>query len=392
MSYPVPEGKYRVMIYERTSLGSSGSPLDVTDLNELKNYLAEKGIIKFSLKYNSIIDDIPDWKEMGITTDELTQELFDWLVTKSYGQSKFLEIDTKEKIIKQKNNMENIKSTFKRELSDKLIKNLTKDPLYKILYDDITKKEVFPAIRNNRIDFYHKGGKLFQYDKNGFKTHIKYASVIEKKVRDYLTEKELQQYKLASNFVNNYQRIKENCANYSGIEALGVSEIYHRFPHTEKKCEVVVLDIEVSFQSLDIDKKQDRIDILIYNIKEQKLQFVEAKHFSNSEIWSTKTADVIEQIKKYEKQISIKKSYILAEYNKYIDVINGLFGTILPKANDIDNYVTLLIFGFDNDQKNGRLKKLITNNLYFKGVKNYNIGNVDKVVIENLWNAKILNK
>jgi len=35
---------------------------------------------------------------------------------------------------------------------------------------------VFLAIRNNLIDFYHKGGRLFCFDSYGFKTHLKYAS------------------------------------------------------------------------------------------------------------------------------------------------------------------------------------------------------------------------
>ncbi len=46
------------------------------------------------------------------------------------------------------------------------------------------------AIRNGYIDFYHKGGRLFKFDKKGFQTHIKYAAVIEKDKKDYLTQDE----------------------------------------------------------------------------------------------------------------------------------------------------------------------------------------------------------
>lgn len=95
MSYPVPEGKYRITIFERVSYGLSSNYVDVVNMEEFKNYLSEKGIVKFSLKYNSIIDDIADFKEMGIKLDEFTQQQFDWLITKSYGTSKFLEIDVK---------------------------------------------------------------------------------------------------------------------------------------------------------------------------------------------------------------------------------------------------------------------------------------------------------
>jgi len=92
---------------------------------------------------------------------------------------------------------------------------------------DCKKQKVFLAIRDNRIDLYHKGGKLFTYDKNGFKTHVKYAAVISSDGKDYLTEAELSDYKLASDFESNYIRIKENCSNYTGIESLGVIMFRH---------------------------------------------------------------------------------------------------------------------------------------------------------------------
>lgn len=239
---------------------------------------------------------------------------------------------------------------------------------------DCKKQNVFLAIRDNRIDLYHKGGKLFTYDRNGFKTHLKYASVISSNGKDYLTEAELLDYKLASDFESNYQRIKENCSNYTGIEALGVSEIYHKHSYLSDS-NVVVLDVEISFESLNEENTQDRIDILLFNKESKTLQFVEAKHFSNSEIWSRKTPKVISQIKRYESQLLKRKKEILAEYIDYIKIINKIFGIALPDPVEVDDNVTLLIFGFDNDQKNGRLKKLITQNKEYTGTKIYAIGN-----------------
>ena len=254
---------------------------------------------------------------------------------------------------------------------------------------DCKKQNVFLAIRDNRIDLYHKGGKLFTYDRNGFKTHLKYASVISSNGKDYLTEAELLDYKLASDFESNYQRIKENCSNYTGIEALGVSEIYHKHSYLSD-INVVVLDVEISFESLNEENTQDRIDILLFNKESKTLQFVEAKHFSNSEIWSRTTPKVISQIKRYESQLLKRKKEILTEYIDYIKIINRIFGMALPDPLEVDNNVILLIFGFDNDQKNGRLKKLITQNKEYTGTKNYAIGNIKKVVPDNLWKAKTL--
>lgn len=148
--------------------------------------------------------------------------------------------------------------------------------------------------------------------------------------------------------------------------------------------------LKISFESLSEENTQDRIDILLFNKDSKILQFVEAKHFSNSEIWSRTTPKVISQIKRYESQLLKRKNKILAEYIDYIKIINRIFGMELPDPVEVDNNVTLLIFGFDNDQKNGRLKKLITQNKEYTGTKNYAIGNIKKVVPDNLWKAKTL--
>lgn len=249
---------------------------------------------------------------------------------------------------------------------------------------------VFLAIRNNLIDFYHKGGRLFCFDSYGFKTHLKYASVISASGKDYLTESELASYKLASNFETNYTRIKENCSNYSGTEASGVSDLYHKHSYLSNS-NVVVLDIEVSFESLNESNTQDRTDLLLYKKDSRVLQFVEAKHYSNKEIWSNKIPKVIEQIKRYEAQVAQRKKQILSEYSEYVKTIYSLFNISLPVPIDIEKKVILLIFGFDRDQQNGRLKKLITGNPAYSGIKNYSIGNIKQIVIENLWKeAKVL--
>ncbi|MCD4669512.1 MAG: hypothetical protein K8S14_03605 [Actinomycetia bacterium] len=279
---------------------------------------------------------------------------------------------------------------MKRRL-EKVIKiGLIADKLWSNrIQKDCINQNIFLAIRDNRIDLYHNGGKLFGYDGSGFKTHLKYASVITANGKDYLTESELSAYRLASDFETNYQRIKENCSNYSGIEASGVSDIYHKHSYLSDS-KVVVLDIEISFGSLNEENNQDRIDILLYNKGSKTLQFVEAKHFSNKEIWSRTVPKVIGQIKRYESQIAKRKSEILLEYAEYIRIVNGIFGISLSGPTDIDDKVTLLIFGFDNDQKNGRLKKLITKNPAYSRIQNYSIGNINKIVTENLWKAKVL--
>ena len=119
---------------------------------------------------------------------------------------------------------------FERKFEKSLINQLQNSDLWNNhLKEDF--KEVFLAVRNNDIGLYYKGGKLFGFDKNGFKTHFKFAAVIDNPDKNYLTENEINTQKLISNFSENYKRIKENCKLYSGVEAQGVSEIYHKYSY-----------------------------------------------------------------------------------------------------------------------------------------------------------------
>lgn len=280
--------------------------------------------------------------------------------------------------------------SFERKLEKPAIANLTSSSLWMShLESDCKNQNIFLAVRNNSIGIYHKGGKLFSFEKNEFKTHIKYASVIDNSEIAYLTENELSKNKLITDFKNNYSRIKENCGLYSGIEALGVSEIYHKYSYLSRN-NIVVLDIEISFEALEKTngEKQDRIDILLYDLNTRTLKFVEAKHYSNPEIWSNGTPKVIGQIKKYETQIKTNKTEIIAAYKNYMEAINSVFDLELPLPEKVEEKVALLIFGFDNDQKNGRLQKLILSNPVFKGFQVY--CKQDKINPSSLWSSKIL--
>lgn len=276
---------------------------------------------------------------------------------------------------------------MKRNIEENILNKLLLDNLWiNQIKNDCKKQKVFLAIRNNEIDFYRKGGRLFNFGKNGFKTHIKYAATIESTRNNYLTENELSKYKLALDFYTNYNRIMENCANYSGVEAIGVSDIYHKHSYISEE-NVVVLDIEVSFKSLIEDKKQDRIDILFLNKSDKSLMFVEAKHYSNMEIWSKGEPDVVQQIRRYENQILKNKNEILTEYSKYIKIINSIFDfdKPFPEPKEIELKVPLLIFDFDNDQKKGRLKKHILSRQKDWNIKIYPIGNINNIVPDKFW-------
>lgn len=277
-----------------------------------------------------------------------------------------------------------------RTIKPSILQDLINTSLWKNkLYDDCLNQNVFFAIRRNRVDFYHKGGLLFKYEFNEFKTHIKYAAVINKDDEtNYLSQSQLSSIKLATDFETNYERIKENCSKYSGVEATGVSEIYHEHSFLSNS-NTIVLDIEVAFRTEDASRKQDRVDVVLYNLKTQRIHFVEAKHFSNKELFSTSHPKVLSQLKRYQLQITTGSTNILREYRNLVDTINSIFKQTIPMPVDIDENVILLIFGFDADQKNGRLKKSILKNPVYSGTRIYAKGNISKVIPDVICNSKI---
>lgn len=275
---------------------------------------------------------------------------------------------------------------FKRSFNEELIKQLLKSDLYKHkISEDIKAGVIFPGIRAERIDFYHKGGKLFTFDKDGFKTHIKYASVYKSK-DDYISESRISSLERITSFVDGYARIKENCSLYAGVESSGVSCIYGNYSYIASKSNIVVLDIEVSLESLDADKNQDRIDVLFFDKNKKCLIFCEAKHYSNKEIWSQKETkpEVVGQVQRYEKQIGIKGDCVLQEYGNYINAVNKLFSLDLSCPASINQHVVLMVFGFDKDQLSGRLRELFKANMP-RDLRYYAIGNVASLKIENVF-------
>ncbi len=79
--------KFRISIAENAGIGSTYyTPIDIDSIDDFILYLKKEGIIKFSLKYHSIIDDIPDFHEMGLSFEDFKQEHFDWFRLRMEGK------------------------------------------------------------------------------------------------------------------------------------------------------------------------------------------------------------------------------------------------------------------------------------------------------------------
>ena len=288
---------------------------------------------------------------------------------------------------------------FSRSFEAAGIKSLKKPLFNECLLPDIKKGEVFPAVRENRIDFYYKGGCLFSFKRPTFKTHYKYASVIRNDSgSDYVSEKNLHAIK---KFKEGYERIKDNCAHYSGVEAQGVSRLYGNYSCAKRHraSNVVVLDIEVFLRrgrepeevepGADSQRESDRIDLLLFDTNRRWLRFFEVKDYSNKDIRISENAQkVAEQMDGYEKRLNTAKAEILAAYKEHVGIINKLFKPAkkLPMPQAIDPTPGLLMFGYDLDQHDGKLRDIV-NHLEKRGIFVYTKGDINNLKPSTLFNG-----
>ena len=244
-------------------------------------------------------------------------------------------------------------------------------PLWDKLRKDIEAGEVFPAIRNEEMHFYHKGGRLLAFNKGGFRTNVKYTLALhdEYSFKGDIFEKKLSCIEPVPNFAAGYKSMKEHCTLYAGKEAAAIAVIYAKSPYTlccpkENAATVVVLDIEVSLAA-DIREsetdKQDRIDLVLLDTRSRELLFVEAKLFANGAIRAKTNCrpKVVGQIKNYRHQVAERKHNMIAAYAAYTESVNALLDLNVPVPTSIIEEVPLLIVDFDDDQRKGRLKQNI---------------------------------
>ncbi|MBZ0263385.1 hypothetical protein K8I28_01840 [bacterium] len=304
-------------------------------------------------------------------------------------------------------------SKFERSFNNDLVQKLRSESLFvNCLLPDIKKGLVFPAIRRQRMDFYHHGGKLFSYDKNGFYTHVKYASVLELEGNgDYVYSKNYTQGRerkvsIPASFEDAYEGIKENCAVFAGKEGAELSKLLHNYSFASStNSDVIVIDLEVQFTrdpSDDVEipsgsvkkRSQERIDMLLFKKSTGQLRFIEAKHFSNQETRSKtqKNLSVWKQMNGYNKQVEKREDEIVGAYNKQRIIMNEIFRTSLPEVKGVDTNVGLIIYGFDSPQRQAFKNMFLGSdsehgygNIY-EGIHLYMVGGPNNLDANTIWN------
>ena len=242
-------------------------------------------------------------------------------------------------------------------------------------------RRVFPAIRVDRIDFYHRGGKLFSFDRRGFRTNLKYAAAFNNvgELDSEIAEADLNKVVCIRSFSSGYESIKRLCNLYAGGEARGVSGLYGRYPFSLGGS-VFVLDIEASFDARTreaAENDQDRIDVVLMDVTAKSLMFVEAKLYTNSAIRAIEGTEppVVAQVNRYRAQLASQRDNILSAYGRYVDGMNKLLNLLLPKPESVVPDVPLLIFDYDSTHEAGPLKTCV-NVLERGGIRCLTIGNL----------------
>ncbi|EMG51250.1 hypothetical protein WYI_23365 [Ochrobactrum sp. CDB2] len=202
--------------------------------------------------------------------------------------------------------------------------------------DALQDKDVFFALRDNRVDAYAKGALVHRIEfKNGKAiplTHVKYLIKEPQKSREYVSlEDDAFRYAPNESMQTKYdpgqtlKYIKTAALNYSptSSESYGVSSIIANNPS--------VIDIEFSLKQ-SIDKtvtppvlseaeqsetgqksKHDRIDVVQLEKSKHfyQLVFWEAKLYANTDLFNNK---IIDQIDRYSAQIKQHKQKIIDGY------------------------------------------------------------------------------
>ena len=264
---------------------------------------------------------------------------------------------------------------FKRGLDqifvDRLNKEYNKDGWWKKIADH---PKLTIAIRNNYLNVYYQGNSILLLKLDGDKligkTHYKYAlSPSEEFPHVTWIDGKLEDDDFRLPFIKSLDKVQALITAskpHAGEEKEGVGTIICANPN------VVDVEIALTDENEEGTKSAKRIDLAIFQEIDNgvELRFVEAKLFNNKELRAKNgDAPVLRQIAKYEELIQQCKENLLNSYLKIAKNLVDLDGdSISPAKRDIckkviklgstgmiaiSNQPRLIIFGFDNDQKNG---------------------------------------
>ncbi|MYB37233.1 MAG: hypothetical protein F4Y26_07590 [Gammaproteobacteria bacterium] len=267
-------------------------------------------------------------------------------------------------------------SEFKRGLKDDFVSKLNElygeGTWWKEMVNDA---DTFVAIRDNYVNVYYRGASLARVEPSadGVKAHVHYKYLLDPapwRDDEYVrVDKEgeidwgrLGQKSFPADSID-VRALKAVAGNYAGEEKTGVHKIAV-IPDN------AVVDVEIAISD---GSRARRVDIaaLVYAGDVVEVRFFEAKAFSNSELRAKGIPDVVEQIEAYGKLLNENRDEVVRSYRTVCDNLANLKGLYLSgprqalinavvhaeKPLVLDEEPWLVVFGFDDDQRRGRLER-----------------------------------
>ena len=267
-------------------------------------------------------------------------------------------------------------STFSRGLDDAFIDALNEEydkfGWWCRLVDD---PDVFIAIRDNYVNAYYRGCSLaklsWQAQDKAIVGAVHYKYLLHPSAPNEYVEVVDGKAKLPGDMSTWFLRdlsdvgsLKKAVLPYSGAEKTGVHDIL--------KANANIVDVEVAFGKDEHEAGAPRLDFAALRKHERrtKLTFFEAKHFDNKALRAQHgKPDVIQQMDTYSRKLQENCDAVRCGYQRVCHDLLSLSGVArqykqhhnmlryvvdgLPLEVDIEP--VLVVFGFDADQKDGRV-------------------------------------
>ena len=268
--------------------------------------------------------------------------------------------------------------TFNRGLDDEFVNGLNNEYIkggwWRTFLED---RELFVAIRDNRVNVYHRGCSLAELRwRDGAivgRTHYKY--LLRPSMPFPYVDFSDGMYDLddpRSLFLESpkaVEELKKAARAYAGEEKMGVHKIIKANPN--------ILDVEVAFgsaKSEKTDRSAPRVDFAALQVSDESLEimFFEAKHFANPElrVREGNQPKVVQQMAKYQRLLEKCRETVYESYRRVCDNLLRLNGVaerheerhnmleyIVERPLTINDSPRLVVFGFDEDQKRGDVWK-----------------------------------
>ena len=249
--------------------------------------------------------------------------------------------------------------------------------LFALLKDDVIKGSVFPAIRDNELHFYYKGGCLYKFVKGAFWRDVNYERHSE-------GTKGLPPYEKAKKQNENKYTNKKG----GTTERQLLDRLYCHTYNPELKSKVVVLDIEVNLKgSVGWGKK---CDLVLFNTETAEIMFVEGKVYADKRVRRAEgyLPEVIEQVSIYTQALAEQRKNIVAQYGRFVGIVNDLFAAELPLPRALIEPAKLLVYKTGGGKEQNVRATIDTVNA------NLGDGNVMWVkdgepTLDEIWNALI---